>query len=251
MSWFGHGAAELEAVLALPRVEALASVTSTMDVAHELAASGAAAGTLVLAEEQRGGRGRGGKRWTSPPRGGIWATLIERPRGADGLGVLSLRVGLRLAAVLERWTTSTIQLKWPNDLFVSGRKLAGILIEVRWREQRPDWVAIGLGVNVAVPAGEVAAALVATDLREVLAEIIPAVRAAATATGALTDAELAAFAARDLTAGLPVSAPGAGTARGITPDGALLIESTGGLTEWRTGSLVLADAAADRFADTH
>lgn len=241
MSWFGHDATSLAAALALPRVEATATLGSTMDAAHALAALGAPGGTLVLAEEQTGGRGRAGKRWSSAPRAGIWATLIERPRDASGLDVLSLRVGLRLANVLERWTEEAIQLKWPNDLFVAGRKLAGVLIEARWRDERPDWVAIGIGINLRVASDQhEATALVAADPLAVLGELVPAVRAAAFATGPLGDDELAAFARRDLAIGRQLREPAPGTARGITAEGALLIESGGGLTPWRSGSLVLS-----------
>lgn len=241
MSWFGHAEDALATRLALPRVIAQASVTSTMDLAHELAAAGAAAGTLVLAEEQRGGRGRNGKRWTSAPRAGVWATMIERPATIDALDVLSLRVGLALADVLEPWTAAPIQLKWPNDLFVADGKLAGVLIEVRWRGPRADWVALGVGINLAPPEESVAtAALQGADSMAVLAAIVPAMRAAAAARGPLTAAELAAYAARDLTVGRDVRAPAVGTARGITADGAILIESAGGLSAWRAGSLVLS-----------
>ncbi len=241
VSWFDADAAALAVALDLPRVEALVSLASTMDAAHALAASGAAAGTLVLAEEQTGGRGRGGKRWQSGPRAGIWATLIERPREASGIAVLSLRVGLRLAGVLERWCEGPIQLKWPNDLFVAGRKLAGVLIEARWRDERPEWVAIGIGINLRVPSDERhAAALHDAQPLEVLGEAIPAIRAAAFATGPLQASELAAFARRDLSAGRALVEPARGTARGITADGALLIESEGGITSWRSGSLVLS-----------
>jgi BirA family biotin operon repressor/biotin-[acetyl-CoA-carboxylase] ligase len=241
VSWFGCDAAELSRVLALPRVEATVSVGSTMDAAHALAASGAPGGTLVLAEEQTLGRGRTGKRWSSAPRAGIWGTLIERPRDASGLEVLSLRVGLKLAKVLERWSEETIQLKWPNDLFVAGRKLAGVLIEARWRDERPDWVAIGIGINLRVPGDQhEATALRAADAVDVLAEVVPALRAAAFATGPLRDDELAAFERRDLAVGRELREPAPGTARGITAEGALLIESEGRLSPWRSGSLVLS-----------
>jgi BirA family biotin operon repressor/biotin-[acetyl-CoA-carboxylase] ligase len=241
VTWFGHAADALAARLQLPAVDTHASVTSTMDRAHELAAVGAAAGTLVVAEEQRGGRGRNGKRWSSAPRAGIWATMIERPTTTDALDVLSLRVGLALATALERWTAAPIQLKWPNDLFVEGGKLAGVLIEVRWRGQRADWVAVGVGVNLAAPQEWVdAASLQDADPLDVLQVMIPAIRAAAAARGPLSPAELAAFAARDLTAGRGVSAPAEGTARGITADGAILIESAAGISAWRAGSLVLS-----------
>ena len=241
MSWFGSAGEALARALELPRVEAHASLSSTMDEAHALAAGGAAAGTLVLAELQTAGRGRSGKRWISEPRAGIWATIIERPRDASGLDVISLRVGLNLAKVLTRWTPSTVQLKWPNDLFVGGCKLAGVLIEARWRDQRPDWVAIGIGINLVVPADQPdATALVLADAKDVLGEMVPALRAAAFATGPLSERELNDFAARDVTRDRRLLAPAAGLARGITADGALLIESNGAVTSYRAGSLVLS-----------
>ena len=241
MSWFGSAGEALARALELPRVEAHASLSSTMDEEHALAAGGAAAGTLVLAELQTAGRGRSGKRWISEPRAGIWATIIERTRDASGLDVLSLRVGLNLAKVLTRWTPSTVQLKWPNDLFVGGCKLAGVLIEARWRDQRPDWVAIGIGINLVVPADQPdATALVLADAKDVLGEMVPALRAAAFATGPLSERELNDFAARDVTRDRRLLAPAAGLARGITADGALLIESNGAVTSYRAGSLVLS-----------
>lgn len=241
MSWFGLSGDALARALELPRVEAHASLSSTMDEAHALAAGGAAAGTLVLAELQTAGRGRSGKRWVSEPRAGIWATMIERPRDASGIEVLSLRVGLALARVLARWTPRDIQLKWPNDLYVDARKLAGVLIEARWRDQRPDWVAIGVGINLQVPNDQPeATSLVNPEPSEVLGEIVPALRAAAFASGPLTDSELGAFAARDFARDRALVAPAAGLARGITADGALLIESNGALSSYRAGSLVLS-----------
>lgn len=241
MTWFGASGDALARAFELPRVEAYADVDSTMDAAHALAAEGAAAGTLVLAELQTVGRGRSGKRWSSAPRAGIWGTLIERPRDASGLDVLSLRVGVRLARVLSRWTPSAIRLKWPNDLFVENKKLAGVLIEARWRDQRPEWVAIGIGVNLVVPEDQPdATSLKSANALDVLSEMLPAVRAAAFATGPLTVAELADFAARDLANGRALTAPAPGIARGISADGALLIESHGEVVPHRAGSLVFS-----------
>lgn len=241
MSWFGATGDALAGALALPRVEAHESLSSTMDEAHALAAGGAVAGTLVLAERQTAGRGRAGKRWESDERAGIWATLIERPRDASGIDVLSLRVGLKLARVLDRWVEQPVQLKWPNDLFVAGLKLAGVLIEARWRDHRPDWVAIGVGINLLRPADQPSAtALRNADAHEVLAEMLPALRAAAFASGPLSAEELQQFAARDYARDRRLDAPAPGMARGITADGALLIESNGALSPYRTGSLVLS-----------
>lgn len=241
VTWLGHSGEALARALALPLVVAVRRVDSTMDTAHVLAAEGAASGSLVLAEEQSAGRGRNGRLWTSHPGAGIWMTLIERPRQEDGLDVLSLRVGLRLAPVLERWTAGPVRLKWPNDLYLGRRKLAGVLIEARWRGDRLDWVAIGLGINLRPPAGVPdAIGLEAADPEQVLAEAIPAVRAAAFATGPLREEELRAFAERDLAVGQQVLAPGAGLVRGISPSGELLLESDGGVTRYRAGSLVFA-----------
>lgn len=141
----------LAAECGLVRLEHHALVGSTMDEAHRLAQGGAEAGTLVLADAQDGGRGRGGRQWASEPGAGIWMTLIERPRDQRALDVLALRTGLALADALQPFCDGRITLKWPNDLFLGAGKLAGILIEARWRESLPEWVAIGVGVNRRVP----------------------------------------------------------------------------------------------------
>ena len=241
MTWLGLDDTSLAARLGLPCVAGRASVDSTMDVAHRLAVQGAEAGTLVVAEEQTAGRGRAGRRWTSRPGDGLLLTLIERPRSADGLDVLSLRVGLHIAPVLERWTNSPVRLKWPNDLYVGGRKIAGVLIEARWRGATPDWVAIGLGINLVTPDDlPDATGLHGASAEAVLAEIIPAVRTAARARGPLTADELHEFARRDLAVGLRVSLPAEGLVRGISPAGELLLETSNGVAPFRAGSLVFA-----------
>src|SRR3569833_2617721 len=93
-------------------------VGSTLDVAHELAADGAEAGTLIVANTQHAGRGRLGRTWRSEPGAGIWLSLIARPADASALEVLSLRVCLALAPALDPFTNETKQTKWPNDLYL-------------------------------------------------------------------------------------------------------------------------------------
>jgi len=215
-----------------------------MDLAHRLADEGAPAGTLVIANEQTSGRGRGGKSWQSSPGAGLWLTLIERPTDASGLGVLSLRVGLAAAEALDRFAAEPIRVKWPNDLYVDGGKLAGILVEARWRERSVEWVAIGLGINVKQPPGvEMAAGLEpGTERVDVLAELIPAVRRAAQTPGSLDAGEMEEFDARDLARGKACVEPALGRVAGITPTGELLVALADSVAPFRSGSLVLEDA---------
>lgn len=214
-----------------------------MDDAHGLAGDGAPAGTVVLADRQTAGRGRAGRRWASASGQGIWMTVVERPNDPRALDVLSIRLGLRAARVLDRYAASPVRLKWPNDLYVAEGKLAGILVEARWRANRLDWVAVGIGVNVRMPEVENAAALApGTDRARVLAELVPAVRAAGHARGPLTDTELDEFRTRDFAAGRTCVEPVPGEVRGISAAGELLVETDLGIRAFRDGSLTFAGA---------
>ena len=232
---------DLRALLDLPRVLLFDEVGSTLDVAHELGEQGTPAGTLVLADAQSAGRGRMGRSWQSAPGSGIWLTLVERPASDEALGVLALRLALALAPALDALSTERVQLKWPNDVFVGDRKLAGILVEARWRGARLDWVAIGVGINVNPPAElDVGALAPGADRLDVLAAIVPALRAAASKKGPLTDAELQQFRARDLALGKRCTAPITGEVAGVRSDGALLVAGLNGIEAIHAGSLVLA-----------
>jgi BirA family biotin operon repressor/biotin-[acetyl-CoA-carboxylase] ligase len=131
--------------------------------------------------------------------------------------------------------------KWPNDLYVEGKKLGGILIEARWREQNLEWIALGIGVNVFVPDDlPVAASLESGTQRvEVLTELIPAIRGAAAATGCLREIELVEWNARDLARGRHCSEPARGVVEGISSSGELLVALADSVARFRTGSLVL------------
>jgi BirA family transcriptional regulator, biotin operon repressor / biotin---[acetyl-CoA-carboxylase] ligase len=139
---------------------------STMDEAHALAEQGAPHGTAVAAKEQTAGRGRRGSAWQSPP-GGLWLSVICRPVQSNGMEHLSLRIGLAVAESLERLFPQLPRLtvKWPNDLLLDGRKVAGILCEARWEGERPIWVVAALGMNVINPIPEFLAGQ-ATSLAE-------------------------------------------------------------------------------------
>lgn len=240
----GLSQAEIAEVTGAPRALLFGDVSSTMDVAHEAAAKGAPSGTIVLAEHQRSGRGRGGNEWRSEPAAGVWLTLIDRPWEGVPVELMSIRAGLALAPALDRFTAAPIGLKWPNDLYVRGRKLGGILLEARWRDARAEWVALGVGINVTAPPemSEAAGLRAGVTAVEVLAAIVPALRRAVTRRGPLSAAELDAFAHRDITLGKRCSQPAAGIARGINESGELLVESSGVVSAHRSGSLVLEAA---------
>lgn len=173
----------------------------------------------------------------------MWLTLIERPKDTSGLSVLSLRVGLVAAEALDRFASEPIRLKWPNDLYVDRGKLAGILVEARWRESAVEWVAIGLGVNVRAPENmELAAGLEpGTDRLDVLGELIPGIRAAAGASGPLQAQEIEEFNARDLARGKTCTQPALGRVAGISAAGELLVALADVVTPYRSGSLVLEE----------
>jgi BirA family transcriptional regulator, biotin operon repressor / biotin---[acetyl-CoA-carboxylase] ligase len=231
---------ELAGRTGAPAVHAFQSVDSTMDVAHSLAREGAGHGTAVVADAQRAGRGRERHEWRSPP-GGVWFSVVLRDLEPRQLSILPLRVGIALATALEPFAGTRIGLKWPNDLFLEGRKLAGTLAEARWRGNALDWVVLGVGINLVAPAAVDAAGLGATVSRlAVLEHALPAVLSAARSRGELTSAELTTFTARDIARGRMIAEPVHGIVAGIDRSGALLVEIGGVLTPVRSGSLVFA-----------
>jgi BirA family biotin operon repressor/biotin-[acetyl-CoA-carboxylase] ligase len=135
------------------RIHRYDRVTTTMDIAAELAAQGAPAGTVVLAEEQTEGRGREGRRWLAPPGTSLLFTVVARPPFAV---VQDERLAVRVAEHVARAIAATCglepTLKEPNDLLVRGRKLVGILLQSRVRSELLDYLLIGIGINVNIPA---------------------------------------------------------------------------------------------------
>ena len=237
----GLTAEALAASVGVPRAVLYDQIGSTLDVAHQLAAAGAPSGTLVLAERQTTGRGRNGRVWSSPAGSGIWLTLIERPADRDALDVMSLRIGMAAARALDPFAPEPIRLKWPNDLYLDKKKLAGILVEARWRDERPEWVAIGFGVNVIAPADQPQAAGLdfGVDRQAVLRALIAELRPAIAQHGALRNDELDEFAGRDLARGKRCVEPVMGEVRGISAHGELVVELADSVTRVRSGSLVL------------
>lgn len=117
-------------------------VTSTMDEAARLAASGGSG--VVVADEQTAGRGRFGRNWHSEPEAGLYATFILRPPlRAEDAPVLTLALALATAEAIARAAGLACDLRWPNDVLIAGRKCAGILVEAA-----PGAFLAGIGINV-------------------------------------------------------------------------------------------------------
>jgi BirA family biotin operon repressor/biotin-[acetyl-CoA-carboxylase] ligase len=162
--------------------------------------------------------------------------------------VLSLRVGIAVArAIEEAGAVPPIGLKWPNDLILGDRKLAGVLCEARWRGERLGWVTVGVGVNVANPVPdevrETATRLADFDPAlspDLLAEPVRrAVGAVDLARGTLTDAEVAEFAARNWLRGRGISEPLPGVAGEVLADGALQVRAEDGSVQAVRGGTVV------------
>jgi BirA family transcriptional regulator, biotin operon repressor / biotin---[acetyl-CoA-carboxylase] ligase len=133
----------------------LDTAESTNDVAKDRAAAGGLKPTgLVVAETQTGGRGRFGRRWLSPP-GGIWISLVLRPRiPAAAAGGAALLAATAAAQAIAAVTGLTASIKWPNDILIRDRKVCGILIEMAAEIGRVDYLVIGAGINANFSAAE-------------------------------------------------------------------------------------------------
>ncbi|MBE3519049.1 MAG: biotin--[acetyl-CoA-carboxylase] ligase [Firmicutes bacterium] len=127
-------------------VLALDETDSTNDDARELAEKGYPEGTLVVARRQRRGRGRMGRRWMSPEGGVFMSIILRPPRSLPGLSALPLVVGYGVARALREEHGVPAAIKWPNDVLVRQKKIAGILCESAF-EQTDCWVVAGIGIN--------------------------------------------------------------------------------------------------------
>ena len=234
----------------VPQVDIHYSVPSTLDTMHALAAGGGSAGSVVLAEEQTAGRGRDGRTWRSA-YGGVWLAMLFRPHRAETVAV-SIRAGLVVADAVDDLLAggqARALVKWPNDVLLDGRKLAGVLCEGRWQGDELQWLAVGVGVNVCNPvpaelAGKaVSLAEMLPDVRRIdlLDRLVPGLTRITAHAGELTEPECAAFAGRDALRGRALIAPLPGRGAGLRSDGALLVEGKHGTTAVREGHVELAD----------
>jgi len=221
--------------LGRPRLH-LRETGSTNDRARELAAAGAPHGTLVTAAAQSAGRGRQGRQWSAPAGAALLMSLVLR----DAHPLLPLAAAVAVAQTVG----DEARIKWPNDVQLGGRKVAGILAEGRPQE---GWAVLGIGVNVAIRVEDLPAELHATaatlgrdpaDVEPFLADLLAALER----TFALAPAEvLDAWRARDALAGREISwSGGRGTAAGIDGEGRLVVElADGGRTALDAGEVHL------------
>jgi BirA family biotin operon repressor/biotin-[acetyl-CoA-carboxylase] ligase len=216
-------------------------VESTNTEANRIARDGAPEGTLILADAQSKGRGRLRRSWVSPPGAGLYLSIILRPTcPADRLPGLTLTAGVAAASAIQH-TGVVPQLKWPNDILISGRKVGGILTEAVFDKKQLDFAVLGIGINVDTARDEfpVSVRNLATSLRLSLGEPVSRIDLLQTllkrfehwyaffCSGAF-EGILEAWSLLDITLGnaVEVSLPGRrllGVAEALTPDGALLV----------------------------
>lgn len=124
-----------------------AEVGSTNDVAAALANRGEPEGTVVIADAQSAGRGRHGRAWASPPGAGLYMSIVMRP-AAPAVSLLTIAAGVAFADGIQAATGLQPELKWPNDVYIRGRKLAGILAEAGTSNAGVPHVVLGCGINL-------------------------------------------------------------------------------------------------------
>lgn len=228
----------------------------------DAAAHGAAHRTVLVCHRQTGGRGRRGRSWVSSPSGSLTFSLLWRfPPGAALPMGLSLAVGVAVARTLEALGTADVRLKWPNDLLLHGRKLAGILVDLHNERGAPAAAVIGIGLNLRLPADFPTQEIPAADLAEAL-DALPTrldllarllIELAATLEtfdrcgfGAYREPWLARHAMQDSPVQVLFERDRVeGICRGLDDDGALLLETASGLQRIVAGDVSLRPHAGD------
>jgi len=208
---------------------------STNERAKQLAAGGAPHGTLVTADEQTAGRGRQGRVWTAPPRSAVLMSVVLRE--------LDERLPLTAAVALCEALPVEAAVKWPNDVWIEGRKVAGILVEGRPQE---GWAVLGVGVNVTTERFPAELAESATSLRlagahaESEAVLAGLLRSLSDWLSAPPERVLKAWRSLDALKGERVRwTGGEGIADGIDDSGALRVETASGLVTLDAGEVHL------------
>jgi BirA family transcriptional regulator, biotin operon repressor / biotin---[acetyl-CoA-carboxylase] ligase len=218
---------------------------STNARARELALAGAPHGTIVTASEQSAGRGRQGRTWSAPAGRALLLSVVVRDLGRDD-ALLPLAVPVAVAEAVEDVAAVSCGIKWPNDIWIGDRKLAGILLEGRPQER---WAVLGIGLNVGTAEaefppdlqGRATSLLVETGVDLGVEAVLVAVLARLTERlGGDGAAVLAAWRSRDVLAGRSVAwTGGSGVGAGIDDDGALLVDTDSGRVALDAGEVHL------------
>ena len=222
-------------MIGLPRVHHRAT-DSTNERARALAAGGAPHGTLVTADEPSAGRGRQGRTWSAAPGEAVLLSIVLR--------ALDELLPLRAAVAVAESVPMPTRIKWPNDVWIGGKKVAGILVEGRPQE---GWAVLGIGLNVATRTFPEELSETATSLalegatlsrEEVLETLLTSLDRLLAASPADV---LAAWRERDALLGARVAWNGGrGRGAGITDAGALRVETDSGIVELDAGEVHLA-----------
>jgi BirA family biotin operon repressor/biotin-[acetyl-CoA-carboxylase] ligase len=127
-------------------------VDSTNDIAYQLAEKGVKEGTVILAEEQSKGKGRHGRSWVSPSKGGIYMSCVLRPKiTPDEIPGITLLAAVAVAKAIRETASLEASIKWPNDIMLDGKKVCGILTEMKAQQDSVDFIILGIGINVNTP----------------------------------------------------------------------------------------------------
>ena len=223
-------------MIGTPRVHHRA-VDSTNERARELAVRGAPHGTLVTAAEQTAGRGRQGRSWLAPAGDAVLMSVVLRDLD-ERFPLLPLAAAVAVAEACESLAPVRCEIKWPNDVWIERRKVAGILVEGR---PAAGWAVLGVGVNVSGSPAQLgdAAASIGTDV-SVESALDAVLDALALWLGKEAAQVLDAWRARDALRGEPVRwADGAGVAAGIDDSGSLLVETDAGVVALSAGEVHL------------
>ena len=237
---------------------------STNDLAMQRGRGGAAGGLAIFAERQTAGRGRFGRRWLSAAHRGLWFSLLLRPALPPALWPrLTTWAAVALADAIERSLHLPAAIKWPNDLFLGGKKVAGILAESGADEAGEPFAVVGLGVNVNHEAGEFSpeiagrasslrlAAGRAIDRPGLAAAVLRALDARLPQLGESFHEIIAAATQRSLLLGCDIQVQAGpvvieGRAEALEPDGGLLLRASDGAVHRLTAGEVTVVASAGR-----
>lgn len=239
-----------------------AQTESTNDQALAAAQAGAAHGSVFLAESQTRGRGRRGRSWWSPPGENLTFSVVLRSgTEREGVAALTLIVGLAVRDAIAGFVSQPVTIKWPNDIWVEDKKVAGILLEANSRNGRVDVVIAGVGINCFAREMPDDFAVAATSLallqeeRQDESTVVPLSRERLLAavlsqlSQRLTDfsarglaAQLSELSQHDALLGRQVRVDAlVGTARGFAPNGALVLETDAGEEQVLAGTVELLE----------